>query len=151
VRPPFPEGLSAQAIAGRGAHHPWDPSDLLRCVRYCEGYLTTEGLQTRMAGRSTYWDRLLPEWDRLVELLRHEMATRTDRTAPRTYSEMKRVLAGGLTCASCDGTGRGEPCVKCKGTGRRTGGTCRAAHCFRGADLCPTCKGLGYTTNKEVA
>lgn len=151
MRPPFPDGLSAQAIAGSGAHHPWDPSDLLRCVRYCESYLTTQDLRARMAGRSIYWDRLLPEWDRLVELLRHEMATRTDYTAPRTYSEMKRVLAGGVACAACDGTGRGEPCAKCKGTGRRSGGRCRADRCFRGADFCPTCRGRGYTTSEKAA
>ena len=139
-------GLSSQAIAGGGRDHPWDPSDLLRCVNYCEGRLSTPALQARMAGRSIEWDRLLPEWDNLVELLRHEMDTRTDGNAPRTYAEMKRVLAAGIACAGCDSTGRGTDCVKCKGSGRRSGGRCRADKCYRGADFCPTCHGRGYTT-----
>ena len=141
-------GLSAQAIAYPGAepHHPWDPGDLLRCIRYCEGRFTTEELRIRMAGRSVEWDRLLPEWDNLVALLRDEMATATDGRAPRTYREMKRVLAGGSTCAACSGTGRGAVCPKCKGTGHRSGGKCRAANCFGGSDYCHRCRGNGYTT-----
>jgi len=139
----WPEGLSAQAIAGYGKAHPHDPSDLFRCINYWTG--STADLSTRMSGRSIYWDRLLPNWDRLVELLRHEMGTRTDGMAPRTYTEMRRVLDAGIACAACDSTGRGEPCAKCKGTGRRSGGRCRASGCFRGAHPCPSCRGLGYT------
>lgn len=146
---PTPTGLSSQAIAGQGIDHPWDPSDLLRCMNYCAGYITTEQLRTRMAGRSLSWDRLLPEWDNLTTLLQHEIDTRTDGTAPRTYREMKRVLADGVKCPNCDGSGRGEPCQKCKGTGNRSGGRCRADRCFRGADLCPTCGGRGYTTKEK--
>lgn len=143
-------GLSAQAIAGGGHHHPHDPSDLLRCINYCESRgISTDALRSRMSGRSTQWDRLLPEWDHLIELLRHEMDTRTDRNAPRTYAEMKRVLNAGIACAACDSTGRGTECTKCKGKGRRSGGRCRAAHCYRGADFCPTCDGRGYTTTEK--
>lgn len=144
-------GLSAQAIAGMGTDHPWDPSDLLRCVRYCERMgITTDALQRRMAGRSATWDRLLPEWDRLVALLRHEMDTRTDDRAPLTYTEMKIIRDDGVRCPTCDGTGRGEPCPKCKGTGRRGGGRCRAPMCARGAHPCQPCRGYGYT-KKEAA
>lgn len=145
-------GLSAQSIAeASGRHYPHDPSDLLRCIEYCRGRYTTDELRRRMAGGSTEWDRLLPEWDNLAALLRHEMDTRTDGMAPRTYAEMKRVLADGITCESCDGTGRGDECDKCKGSGRRTSGKCRADRCFRGADLCPTCRGNGFTTTKKAA
>lgn len=35
-------GLSAQAIAGYGIDHPWDPADLLRCVNFCR----TQGIDT---------------------------------------------------------------------------------------------------------
>jgi hypothetical protein len=144
-------GLSAQAIAGGGNNHPWDPSDLLRCINYCEGRgISTDALRTRMTGRSTEWARLMPEWDNLVELLRHEMDTRTDGNAPRTYAEMKRVLADGVACTACDSTGRGTECAKCKGTGRRSGGRCRAEHCYRGADFCATCHGRGYTTTEKA-
>jgi hypothetical protein len=139
-------GLSASAIAGGGRDHPWDPSDLLRCVNYCEwAGISTPDLQSRMAGRSPQWDRLLLEWDHLVGLLRNEMETRTDYRAPRTYREMRRVIDGGIACAVCDSTGRAEECAKCKGTGRRSGGRCRAPRCFGGADLCPACDGNGYT------
>lgn len=142
----YPAGLSARAIAGGGTDHPHDPSDLLRCVRYTEGRISTAELRKRMAGRSIWWDRLMPEWDRLVALLREEMDTRTDGRAPLTYAAMKCVLNAGTPCAACDGMGRGEACVKCKGTGRRGGGRCRANGCFGGAALCSPCGGRGYTT-----
>lgn len=138
-------GLSAQAIAGSGKDHPHDPADLLRCITYCEGRYDASELAQRMAGRSKEWDRLLPHWDRLAALLRHEMETRTDRMAPRTYVAMKTVVAGGVECAACDSTGRGEECIKCKGTGRRSGGKCRAEGCWRGASFCPACRGNGFT------
>jgi DnaJ-class molecular chaperone len=104
-----------------------------------------------MAGKSVAWDRLLPEWDRLVALLRHEMSTRTDGRATRTYQEMRRVIADGQECAACEGTGRGETCAKCKGTGRRGGGRCRADNCIGGADYCRACRGNGYTTSTKEA
>lgn len=145
-------GLSAQAIASGGRDHPWDPSDLLRCVRYCRAHsIDTDELRRRMAGLSVQWDRLLAEWDDLVALLDHEVATSTDGMAPRTYMAMQRVLAGGEPCAACDSTGRGAVCVKCKGTGRRSGGRCRAAACYRGAAPCPACRGAGHVRPKAVA
>ena len=146
-------GLSAAAIKYPGAvpHHPHDGSDLRRCVEYCVGAsITTEALQIRMAGRSIYWDRLLPEWDMLVDLLAEE-AARVDGWAPRTYRAMRRVLDAGVECGSCYGTGTGEQCDKCKGTGRRSGGQCRAPECRDGFHNCPTCKGRGYTRTKEAA
>lgn|GEM_PF-3352415 len=138
-------GLSARAIAGGGTDHPHDPDDLLRCVRYCAGRYTTAALQARMKGRSQAWDRLLPHWDHLVGLLAEEMGTRTDQCAPRTYFEMRRILADGSACLDCDQTGRGDECVKCKGTGRRGGGRCRAPRCYGGASFCAKCGGKGFT------
>lgn len=138
-------GLSAQAIAGSGKDHPHDPSDLLRCINYCRGQVSTDQLKRRMVGRSQEWDRLLPHWDELVALLEEEMETRTDNRAPRTYAEMRRVINDGVACVTCDSTGRGDACFKCKGSGRRSGGRCRAERCYGGADFCPTCRGYGYT------
>jgi hypothetical protein len=144
---PWVMGLSASAIAHGGRDYPRDPSDLVRCAKYCESRdLSTESLRLRMASRSVEWKRLTDHWDDLVALLKHEVETRTDGMAPRTYAEMKRVLADGVTCAACDGTGRGEECPKCKGTGRRCGGRCRADRCYRGADYCTPCRGHGFTT-----
>lgn len=147
-----PTGLSSSAIAYGGADHPWDPSDLLRCVTYCtQAGISTDRLRERMAGRSVKWDRLLREWGALTDLLSHEMTTRKDGKAPLTYFAMRRVLDDGVTCAACDGTGRGEPCLKCKGTGYRSGGTCRAPACFEGAALCAGCRGRGYVPREQGA
>lgn len=142
-------GLSAQAIAGHGSDHPHDPSDLLRCIDYCDGRFTTEELKVRMSGRSTQWGRLVKEWDYLVALLREEMDSRTDRRAPKTYAAMKRIINGGTECKECDSTGRGTECPKCKGTGRRSGGRCRASKCYGGADFCPCCDGASYHRNAD--
>jgi hypothetical protein len=142
-------GLSARAIAYGGADHPRDPADLYRCMNYCAGIIDTPELQRRMRGRSIYWDRLLPHWDRLVALLQHEMDTRTDGHAPLTYNAMRCALENGTPCTTCDATGRGEECVKCKGTGRRSGGRCRAPRCYRGADHCPACRGYGFTKTES--
>ena len=139
-------GLSAQAIAGGGTDYPRDPSDLVRCVKYCEQQgLSTDDLSKRMAHRSQEWARLTKHWDSLVALLKHEVETAANGMAPRTYKEMKRVIADGDACSACDSTGRGLECAKCKGTGRRSGGRCRAHRCYDGADFCPTCHGRGYT------
>lgn len=111
-------GMSARAIAGSGKDHPHDPADLLRCVDYCrQAGLDTADLRRRMAGKSVEWDRLLPEWDNLVALLEHEMATRTDGMASRTYHEMKRVLAAGTACAACDSTGAARPARNARAPG----------------------------------
>ena len=148
IAPMMSLGLSAQAIAGYGSHHPWDPSDLLRCVNLCrwEG-IGTDALRRRMAGRSAEWDRLLVEWEALVALLDDEMQTRTDGMAPRTYAAMKRVIAGGVACPACDSTGRGAACGRCGGSGRRSGGRCRAESCYP----CPSCRGRGYLPAPEAA
>lgn len=138
-------GLSSEAIAGSGAHHPWDPSDLIRCVAYCDrSGIDTDSLRRRVGHKSPQWARLVAEWDDLVALLRHEVETRADGTAPRTYAAMKRLINNGVACPTCDATGRGTECPKCKGTGRRSGGRCRADRCFRGADACLTCRGATY-------
>lgn len=137
-------GLSARAIAGDGDHHPHDPSDLVRCVAYCDrNGITTDALKLRMRSKSPEWGRLVAAWDELVALLRQEVAN-PDGRAPRTYNAMRRVINDGIACDACDSTGRGTPCSKCKGSGRRSGGKCRAPRCYRGADFCPTCHGHGY-------
>jgi len=144
-------GLSAQAIAGSGSHHPHDPSDLVRCVAYCDQRgIDTAELRRRVGHKSPQWARLLTQWDELVALLRHEVETSTDGTARRTYGAMQVLIHDGIACGDCDTTGRGEPCLKCKGTGRRSGGRCRAEHCYSGADFCDTCRGNGYT-KKAIA
>jgi hypothetical protein len=140
-------GLSAQAISGSGSNHPHDPSDLIRCVAYCE---RTGRTVEHMATRSTAWARLVPEWDRLVALCRHEVETRTDGMARETYREMRRVIAGGTDCEDCNRTGCSRGCEKCKGTGRRSGGRCRPCYGSGIADYCQACRGAGYTIPTTV-
>lgn len=141
-------GLSSNAIAGLGSDHPYDPSDLIRRIAYCNrNGITTEQLAVRMAGRSPTWARLVAEWDHLVSLVREEVETRADGTAPRTYAAMRRIRADGVACPDCDATGRGVECPKCKGSGRRSGGRCRAPRCYDGADFCSTCRGNTYLPN----
>lgn len=139
-------GRSSDAIMyGHGRDYPRGPADLLRCISYCErSCISSTDLRDRMAGKSVEWDRLTEHWDELVSLLDHEIETRTDGMAPATYLAMKRIIAGGDTCLSCDGSGRGVECEKCKGSGRRSGGKCRAQGCYRGAAFCATCRGRGY-------
>lgn len=147
-------GLSACAIAGESArgrsNHPHDPSDLVRCIAYCDRMgIDTVELERRMAHRSFAWRRLVAVWDDLVTLLRHEVETRTDGLAPRTYAAMKCAIYDGIPCPACDATGRGAECPKCQGTGRRSGGRCRADRCYRGADACPRCQGHTYIPKEK--
>lgn len=87
-------GLSARAIAFAGhKDHPHDPSDLKRCMDYCDqNGITTRALKRRMSGRSPQWDALLPHWRELTDLLRHEMATSTNGRATKTYERMRVIL-----------------------------------------------------------
>jgi hypothetical protein len=101
-----------------------------------------------MASRSPQWARLVEAWDEIHATSEEEVPgylQGRDGEAPRTYKLMKRVIAGGTVCPTCDGTGNGDPCPKCKGTGRRSGGRCRWPYCFRGHYFCPDCRGRGYT------
>ena len=140
-------GLSADAIAHGGTDYPRDPGDLVRCIAYCDrSGISTEALRHRMGNRSPEWSRLVAVWDDLTAMLRHEVETRADGSAPHTYAAMKCATNDGLPCPTCDSTGRGVECPKCKGTGRRSGGKCRAPRCYRGADYCTTCHGATYVT-----
>jgi hypothetical protein len=87
-------GLSARAIAYEGHRdHPHDPSDLRRCMDYCnQNVITTRALRRRMRGRSPQWDALLPHWDELIALLVHEMETSKDGRRAATHARMREVL-----------------------------------------------------------
>lgn len=93
-------GLSSHAIARAFGHctsggfdHPWDPSDLRRCINYCdETGISVEALRERMATVSESWHALVDHWEELVALIDEERSEGTGR-APRTYQRM-RVLLG---------------------------------------------------------
>lgn len=130
--------------------HPLDPSDFRRCERLLREVPLARLAFGEMRTASAAWARLVDAWDELVALSEEECpgqidAYRPEGSAPRLNHEMSRILAGGVECETCKGTGRGAECPKCKGAGRRSGGRCRARGCFRGADLCKPCHGNGYT------
>lgn len=158
-------GLSSEAIFhfltgtpvgrpwGPHLHAPSDPADFRRCQLLLEQVPLAGLAFSQMRAASPEWSRLVDAWDEIHQAIESEvpdyMHTRSDGLARKGYQLMKRVLAGGVECLTCEGTGRGEECAKCKGSGRRSGGRCRARGCYQGAAFCPTCRGNGYTV--EVA
>jgi hypothetical protein len=106
-------GMSARAIAYAGhKDHPWDPSDLRRCLDYMRwAGLTTSQLRERMAGRTPQWDALLPHWDDLALLLAEEMK-RDDGSAPATYARMKEILDATYRQPVMPASERGDPVTR---------------------------------------
>lgn len=98
-------GISSEAIVEqltgervgrhfRGSDHPYDPSDLNRCVKLLDQHdLAKLVFPGAMADRSPEWAALDAAWDELTTLLREEQAEKTGR-APRTYARMREVLDG---------------------------------------------------------
>jgi hypothetical protein len=153
-------GISSEAIVShltgvpvghshwRGDDHPVDPDDFRRCQLLLAAVPLTRLTFGAMRTRSPQWARLVDAWAEIEESAESEVPeylSGRKGSAPRTYSLMKRVIAGGSFCAACDGTGAAEACPKCKGTGHRTGGRCRNSGCHRGYFYCRTCRGRGYT------
>ena len=128
--------------------HPHDPSDFRRCQLLLEAVPLARLAFPSMATRSPQWARLVEAWDEIHATSEEEVPgylQGREGAAPRTYRLMRRVIAGGVPCESCGGTGDAEPCPKCKGTGRRGGGSCRNIGCWLGHFHCPDCRGRGYT------
>lgn len=97
-------GISSEAIVeqltgeriGHGYHrgddHPYDPSDLRRCMLLLDQHdLAKLVFPGAMVSRSRSWAALDAVWDELIELLREEMK-REDGKAPKTYARMREVL-----------------------------------------------------------
>lgn len=155
-------GLSSEAIVqhltrqqilgqtwGYRIHHPHDPADFRRCQLLLNSVPLARLHLPMMRSASPEWARLVDAWDEIHEAIESEVPDYLGKwatgSAMKGYRLMKRVIAGGVACEPCEGTGKGEPCVKCKGSGRRSGGRCRARGCYRGHAFCPTCRGDGYT------
>ena len=92
-------GSSSKAIAAKMAGidcgetcHPYDPSDLRRCVELLEAVPEAKKRFEEMREVSPDWYRLVTAWDTLTESLKEEMTTRDDYRAPETYKMMKAVL-----------------------------------------------------------
>lgn len=93
--------VTGQSVGKFGnTHHPYDPTDLNRCMKLLDAYpLTRLVFKDAVRGLSDTWARMADRWDEMEGLLREEMATRTDNTAPKTYALM-RELRG--ICPDCD-------------------------------------------------
>jgi hypothetical protein len=150
-------GISSEAIVSRltgtrvggfqhFSTHPCDPADFRRCQLLLEAHPLAR--LKFMRDVSPQWERLVDAWDEIHEAILAEVPGylgRVSGAAPKAYRLMRRVIDDGITCESCDGTGRADACRKCKGTGSRSGGRCRAEGCYRGYAYCPTCRGAGFT------
>ncbi|QDP43688.1 hypothetical protein SEA_PHORBESPHLOWER_60 [Gordonia phage PhorbesPhlower] len=78
----------------RNTNHPYDPADLRRCMKLLDAYPRTRLMfKDAVRGISDTWSRMADRWDEMESLLREEMASRTDNTAPKTY-ELMRELRG---------------------------------------------------------
>lgn len=97
-------GISSEAIVeqltgervgigiARGDDHPYDPSDLRRCMLLLDQHdLARLVFPGAMAKRSKSWAALDAVWDELIATLREEMDAGTGK-APRTYARMNEVL-----------------------------------------------------------
>lgn len=82
------------ALGGARPCHPWDPSDLARCLLLIEAVPELEDQLPRMAELSPQWAQLVAHWDELATTLEAESPDwrRGRGEAPRTYRRMKELL-----------------------------------------------------------
>lgn len=71
--------------------HPWDPSDLGRCLRLLEACPELRPLVPAMAKTGKEWKALVEHWDELEALYREELPT---GRAPKLYDLMQKLLRG---------------------------------------------------------
>ena len=89
-------GLSSKAIWAvmmgakpRPHSYPSDGADLGRCMRLLELIPEWKPRMVEMQAVSPYWKALVPEWDRLVGILKAELAGGKKGS---TYEAMKAIL-----------------------------------------------------------
>lgn len=77
-----------------GWDHPWDPSDLGRCLRLLEIAPEWKPRLPEMATRSKQWALLVAHWDEIAAMMLDEVGMNWEKaqSAPRTYKLMKDVL-----------------------------------------------------------
>ncbi|HEY9494616.1 MAG TPA: zinc finger-like domain-containing protein, partial [Intrasporangium sp.] len=123
-------GISSEAIVShltgvpitpwhRLADYPLDPADFRRCQLLLERAPLARPYFPAMASRSPQWARLVEAWDDIHALIEEDVPgylNGYNGSAIRGYRLMQRVIAGGVQCDICDGTGQADPCPKCKGT-----------------------------------
>lgn len=74
--------------------HPWDPSDLGRCLRLLEKFPEWKDRMPEMAGLSKEWCNLIAHWDELSIQMENEVGIdwKKARSAPETYRMMKAII-----------------------------------------------------------
>lgn len=73
-------------------HHPYDPSDLRRCMKLLETVPEFQGRMEEMRKVSPTWSRFVDRWDELIALLKQEMSDKRNKgKAPQTYELMKEI------------------------------------------------------------
>ena len=95
------QGASSQAVAFAALcpegvtrlHHPYDPSDLGRCLGLLKACPHAMVGVKRLADRSPCWKVYLENWHRLVGQLEAEKRSRKDGKAPLTYEAMRGLQA----------------------------------------------------------
>ena len=92
-------GMSSEAIAAKMAGidngntmHPFDPSDLNRCVEFFKAVPEAKERIGEMREVSPSWNKIVEAWDTLTAKLSEELSSRDDRRAPETYKMMKAIL-----------------------------------------------------------
>lgn len=73
-------------------NHPYDPSDLRRCMLLLDAVHGSREHLDKVAQLSGSWAALIENWSELENLLREEMAA--GNRAPKTYTRMKEILNG---------------------------------------------------------
>jgi len=71
--------------------HPYDPSDLNRCMKLIETCTECRAAVDKLAVKYPGWAKLAPHWDNLIDSLRRELIV-TPNEAPETYRMMQELL-----------------------------------------------------------
>jgi len=101
-------GASSKAMAlqlvgvKNDGSHPWDPSDLGRCLRFMDAVPAARLNMDRFVSMSPTWRILVQRWDELEALYRAEAAA--GMKAPKTFDLMQEICKQGRRGGS--GSGR---------------------------------------------
>ena len=93
-------GLPGRSVrSDRQGSPPWDPADLVRCLRLLRVKPEWRARLGEVADRVPRWRPLVDHWDELVGLLNEEApdAFEGKGSAPRTYARMCELLHPGVS------------------------------------------------------
>ena len=86
--------FTAIEIKPKYTSHPYDPSDLNRCILLVEEVPEIKEKFNIIAKSSKEWGAVINNWDALVSLFHSEVGENWSKglSAPLTYNEMKRLF-----------------------------------------------------------